>query len=187
MKKGTVIAIVIGVIAVILISLIGGYNSLVSKEAEVEQQAANIDTQLQRRADLIPNLVNTVKGYTNHETEVFSQVTEAREKLMSAGTMAEKSAANDEVSAALGRLIAVAENYPELKSDTVYINLMDELAGTENRIAKVRKDYNEVTTSYNKAIKKFPGVIFAGIFGFEKADLFEAAEGAATAPTVDFE
>ena len=187
MKKGSVIAIVIGVIAVILISLIGGYNSLVSKEAEVEQQAANIDTQLQRRADLIPNLVNTVKGYTNHETEVFAQVTEAREKLMSAGTMAEKSAANDEVSTALGRLIAVAENYPELKSDTVYINLMDELAGTENRIAKVRKDYNEVTTSYNKAIKKFPGVIFAGIFGFEKADLIEAAEGAATAPTVDFE
>ena len=187
MKKGTGIAIVIGIIAVILLSIIGGYNSLVSKEARVEQEAANIDTQLQRRADLIPNLVNTVKGYTNHETEVFAQVTEAREKLMSANTMAEKSAANDEVSTALGRLVAVAENYPELKSDTVYIDLMDELAGTENRIAKVRKDYNDAATSYNKAIKKFPGIIFAGAFGFEKVDLFEATEGATTPVTVNFE
>ena len=185
MKKGLIA--VIAVVAVLIISCIGGYNSLVSKETTVEEQASNIDTQLQRRADLIPNLVSTVKGYTDHETEVFAAVNEAREKLMSAGTMAEKSEANDQVSNALGKLIAIAENYPELKSDTVYINLMDELAGTENRISYARKSYNEAVASYNKAIKKFPGVLFANMFGFEKADMFEAAEGAETVPEVSFE
>lgn len=185
MKKGLIA--VIAVVAVLIISCIGGYNSLVSKETTVEEQASNIDTQLQRRADLIPNLVSTVKGYTDHETEVFAAVNEAREKLLSAGTMAEKSEANDQVSNALGKLIAIAENYPELKSDTVYINLMDELAGTENRISYARKSYNEAVASYNKAIKKFPGVLFANMFGFEKADMFEAAEGAETVPEVSFE
>ena len=178
---------VIAVVAVLIIACIGGYNSLVSKETTVEEQASNIDTQLQRRADLIPNLVSTVKGYTDHETEVFTAVTEAREKLMSAGTMAEKSQANDEVSTALGKLIAIAESYPELKSDTVYVSLMDELAGTENRISYARKTYNEAVASYNKAIKKFPGVLFANMFGFEKAEMFEASEGAETVPEVSFE
>ena len=185
MKKGLIA--VIAVVAVLIIACIGGYNSLVSKETTVEEQASNIDTQLQRRADLIPNLVSTVKGYTDHETEVFTAVTEAREKLMSAGTMAEKSQANDEVSTALGKLIAIAESYPELKSDTVYVSLMDELAGTENRISYARKTYNEAVASYNKAIKKFPGVLFANMFGFEKAEMFEASEGAETVPEVSFE
>lgn len=185
MKKGLIA--VIAVVAVLVIACIGGYNSLVSKETTVEEQASNIDTQLQRRADLIPNLVNTVKGYTDHETEVFTAVTEAREKLMSAGTMAEKSEANDEMTTALGKLIAIAESYPELKSDTVYVSLMDELSGTENRISYARKSYNEAVASYNKAIKKFPGVLFANMFGFEKADMFEASEGAESVPEVSFE
>ncbi|MCR4674329.1 MAG: LemA family protein [Lachnospiraceae bacterium] len=185
MKKGLIA--VIAVVAVLVISCIGSYNSLVSKETAVEEQAANIDTQLQRRADLIPNLVSTVKGYTDHETEVFTAVTEAREKLLAADTMSEKSEANDEVSSALGKLVAIAESYPELKSDTVYVDLMDELSGTENRISYARTSYNEAVATYNKAIKKFPGVLFANMFGFEKAELFEASESAESVPEVSFE
>ncbi|MCR4590745.1 MAG: LemA family protein [Lachnospiraceae bacterium] len=186
MNKGTAVLLaVVGIIVVIIMFFVGGYNSLVSKQTAVEEQAANIDTQLQRRADLIPNLVKTVKSFTDHETEVFAEVNEAREKLMAAGTMAEKSEANEEVSSALNKLIAVAESYPELKSDTVYVGLMDELAGTENRISYARQNYNEAAASYNKAIKMFPGVFFANMFGFEKAELFEAAEGAEQVPDVD--
>lgn len=183
MKNGFLV--VIAIIAVLVIGFIGGYNSLVSKQTAVEEQAANIDTQLQRRADLIPNLVKTVKSFTQHESEVFSEVTEAREKLMSAGTMAEKSEANEEVTSALNKLIAIAESYPELKSDTVYVDLMDELAGTENRISYARENYNAAVASYNKAIRTFPGMFFANMFGFEKADMFEAAAGAETVPDVD--
>ncbi len=186
--KNVLIALgaVFGVILIIVLFCVGQYNSLVQSQIVVEQKAADIDTQLQRRADLIPNLVNTVKGYTDHESEVFSEVTEAREHLMSANTMAEKSVADTEVTGALNKLIAVAENYPELKSDTVYVDLMDELAGTENRISYVRQEYNAAVTDYNKAIRTFPGVFFANMFGFEKADLFEAAENASSVPEVKF-
>ncbi len=183
MKNGLIAAAV--VVVLIIIGCIGGYNSLVNKQTAVEEQEANIDTQLQRRADLIPNLVKSVKSFTDHETEVFNEVNEAREKLMAAGTMAEKSEANEEVTTALNKLIAIAESYPELKSDSVYVQLMDELAGTENRIAYAREEYNAAVASYNKAIKRFPGVIFANIFGFEKADLFEADENASEVPEVD--
>ena len=186
-KKG-IIGIVVLVVVIILIAVpISTYNSLVSMQTAVEEQGANIDSQLQRRMDLIPNLVETVKGFTAHETEVFDAVTSARENMMAAGDMAEKSAANEEMTGALNRLIAVAEAYPELKSDTVYVGLMDELAGTENRISYARTEYNAAVTSYNMAIRKFPGNIFAGIFGFEKADFFEAAEGAEAVPEVNFE
>ncbi len=183
-SKGILIGILVAVAAV-AVFFIGGYNSLVSKQTAVEEQGANIDTQLQRRADLIPNLVKTVKSYTDHESEVFSEVNKAREKLMQAGTMAEKSEANEEVTSALNKLIAVAESYPELKSDKVYTDLMDELAGTENRIAYSRENYNSAVADYNKAIRMFPGVFFAGMFGFEKAELFEAAAGASEVPEVD--
>ena len=186
MNKGATGLIVLAAIVIVLIMFfVGGYNSLVSKQTAVEEQAANIDAQLQRRADLIPNLVKTVKSFTEHESEVFSEVTEAREKLMSAGTMAEKSEANEEVTSALNKLIAIAESYPELKSDTVYVDLMDELAGSENRISYARQNYNEAAASYNKAIRMFPGVFFANMFGFEKAELFEASEGAEKVPDVD--
>ncbi len=175
-----------GIILVLVLGAIAGFNSLVSKQTAVEEQAANIDTQLQRRADLIPNLVNTVKGYTEHESEVFSEVTQARERLMSAGTMAEKSEANEEVTSALNKLIAIAESYPELKSDTVYVQLMDELAGTENRISYARESYNAAVTTYNRAIRTFPGVLYAGMMGFEKEALFEASATANTVPEVSF-
>ena len=127
-----------------------------------------------------------MKGYTDHENEVFSEVTKARENMMAAKTVAEKSAADAEVTGALNKLIAVAENYPELKSDTVYVDLMDELAGTENRISYARQEYNGAVAEYNKAIRAFPGVLFANMFGFEKADLFEAEEGAKEVPKVEF-
>ena len=183
-KKIGIIA-VLAVILVCVLGFIGGYNGLVNKEAHVEEMTANIDTQLQRRADLIPNLVKTVKSFAQHETEVFDAVNEAREKLMSAQSISEKSEANEEVSAALSRLIAIAENYPELKSDKVYIDLMDELAGSENRIAYAREEYNAAAADYNKAIKRFPGMIFANMFGFEKVDMFEASEGSENVPDVD--
>ncbi len=177
--------------AVIVVILIGvpmiSYNSLVSMQSDVEEQSANIDTQLQRRMDLIPNLVETVKGFTAHESAMIEAVTTAREHLMSADTMTEKAEANDEVTTALNHLIAIAEAYPDLKSNTVYQSLMDEIAGTENRISYARSEYNAAVTSYNKSIRKFPAVLFAGIFGFEKAELFEASSGADAVPEVKFE
>ena len=182
-KTGLIACLI--VVAVLVIGGIVGYNSLVSKQTDVEEYASNIDAQLQRRADLIPNLVKTVKSYAEHETEVFEAVNEAREKLVGAKNMEEKAEANEEVSVALTKLVAIAENYPELKSDKVYVDLMDELAGTENRISYAREKYNSAVGSYNKAIKKFPGALFASLFGFEKAEMFKASEGAETAPDVN--
>lgn len=186
-KKGIAVIVVIAIVIILIAFPVSNYNSLVSLQMTVEEQGANIDSQLQRRMDLIPNLVETVKGFTKHETAVFDAVTSARENMMSADDMAEKSAANEEMTGALNNLIAIAEAYPELKSDTVYVGLMDELAGTENRISYARTEYNAAVTSYNTAIRRFPGSIFAGIFGFEKADFFEAAEGAQEVPEVNFE
>lgn len=186
MKSKGIIAI-IAVIVFLAIVCISSYNGLATAEIKVEEQASNIDTQLQRRADLIPNLVNTVKGYAAHESEVFGAVTSAREKLLSASGIDEKAAADSELTGALGRLIAIAEAYPDLKANTTYVSLMDELAGTENRVATVRRDYNEAVTAYNKKIRVFPGNIFAKIFGFERAELYEAADGAENVPQVSFE
>ena len=186
-KKGIVGIIAVVVVIIIIAIPVSSYNSLVSLQMTVEEQSSNIDTQLQRRMDLIPNLVKTVKGFTEHETEVFDAVTSARENMMAADNMTEKSAANEEMVGALNNLIAIAEAYPELKSDTVYVGLMDELSGTENRISYARTEYNATVTSYNTAIRRFPGNIFANIFGFEKADFFAAAEGAQEVPEVNFE
>lgn len=187
MKKGVIILIVIiAVIAVIAISCVGGYNSLVTARENVDNQLAAISTQLQRRNDLIPNIVNTVKGYTSHESEVLGAVSDARARLAGAATTEETAAADSELSGAVSRLLMIAENYPELKADTQFTALTDELAGTENRIAVARKDYNDAARSYNTMIKTFPKVIFANMFGFEKADYFEAAEGADQVPQVSF-
>ncbi len=186
MKKG-----LIAVIAVILVlviaagTLISNYNSLVTAREEVISAEADIDTYLQRRADLIPNIVATVKNFAKHETEVYQSVLDARQNLMGAGTIAEKADANAELSTALQGLNVVVEAYPELKSDKTYVALMDELEGSENRIATARKDYNEVVEEYNKSMITFPKNIFAGIFGFEKAEYFEAQDGAENAPDVD--
>lgn len=185
MKKSTIVILIILVALLALVALpISNYNTLVRAQSAVEAQRSNIQTQLQRRADLIPNLVATVQNFTTHETEVFDAVTSARQALLSARTAPEMAKADGEMTAALGGLIAVAEAYPELKSDTVYVGLMDELAGTENRIAVSRTDYNGAVQSYNLAIRRFPGVLFARLFGFTQADYFEADAGAQSVPTV---
>ncbi len=187
MKKGNIILIaVIAVIAVLVLSFAGSYNSLVSLKAGVEQQYSNIDTVLQRRSDLIPNLVNTVKGYTTHESEVLKNVTDARAKLAGATTADQAAAADSELTSALSRLLVVVENYPQLKADTQFTALQDELAGAENRIAVARKDYNDAVKVYNTKIKKFPTIIIANMFGFDEFDYFKATEGAQNVPEVSF-
>lgn len=187
MKKGTTVLIAVIVVVVLIAAVfIGGYNSLVSAKENVDSYRSAIDTQLQRRNDLIPNIVNTVKGYTNHESEVLGAVSDARARLAGASTTKEAAEADAELSSAVGRLLMIVENYPELKADTQFTALTDELAGTENRIAVARKDYNDAAKSYNTMIKRFPKVILANMFGFEKADYFEAAEGAEKVPEVNF-
>ena len=188
MKKGTAILItVIVIIAIIAISLVSSYNGLISKKENVESTLSNLDVMLQRRTDLIPNLVNTVKGYTSHETEIIEKITTARENLVNANTIGDKANANNELSKQLSALMIVVENYPDLKSSENFQQLSDELAGTENRIAVARKDYNDQAKEYNTKIKKFPTNIFAGMFGFEGYQYFQAAEGSTEVPSVSFE
>ena len=164
MKKGLLI---VGIIVVLIGGfLIGSYNGLASSRENIASAQADIDTMLQRRADLIPNLVSTVKSFAAHETEVYDAVLEARTQLMNASTMQDKADADAALDAALTQLNVVVEAYPELKSDTTYIGLMDELAGSENRISTARKDYNEVVRSYNQRIVTFPTSILANMFGF---------------------
>lgn len=187
MKGSMKIWLIVGVVAVIVIlSAVTSYNKLVDVDAAADQAFANIDTQLQRREDVIPNLVNTVKGYAAHEKEVFEAIANARSKLAGAATPEQVSEANAELEGALARLLVVVENYPTLKADAQFSKLMDELAGTENRIAVARQDYNNAVTTYNKRIKKFPAALYAGMFGFEKKALFKAAPGAETVPEVNF-
>ena len=175
-------------VVVILVSSVSStYNSLVSLEANVETKQAQISTQLQRRSDLIPNLVNTVKGYAAHENEVYTAISDARSKLAGADTVEELSEADSQLSSALSRLLVVVENYPQLKASENFIALQDQLEGTENRIATARNDYNSAAKEYNTKIRKFPSNIFAGLFGFEKVDYFEAQEGAEQNPEVSFE
>ena len=166
--------------------LINGYNGLVTKQENIESMASNLDVMLQRRADLIPNLVSTVKGYTQHETEVIDKITQARAKLVNANGMAEKSEANAELTSSLNALMLVIENYPDLKASPNFTQLSDELAGTENRIAVARKDYNEAVKAFNTSIKKFPNNLLSGILGFEQAEYFQASEGSTEVPSVTF-
>ncbi len=187
MKKSSIAIIV--VIVILLLIVIGGvssYNGLVGLSEEVDNKFATIDTMLQRRADLIPNLVNTVKGYTNQEQSVIDSVTEARAKLNNANSVADKANADQELTSALNNLLVIVENYPDLKSSENFINLQDELAGTENRIATARKDYNDAVKEYNAKIKRFPTNIISGMFGFEEQEYFQATEGSEEVPTVDF-
>lgn len=187
MKKGTIILLAIVAIVLLLIgSLFSTYNGFMSSEEDVDNKYAQIENQLQRRMDLIPNLVNTVQGYAAHEKEVMKNIADARAKLAGAQTPAEQAEADGELSSALSRLMVVVENYPNLKADSQFTKLMDELAGTENRIAVARMDYNEQVTLYNKTVKRMPGAIIANMFGFDEKEQFKAAEGAETAPTVDF-
>lgn len=191
MKKmstwGIVGLIVLGLIVILGFASIGSYNNLVSLKENVDSKYADIDVQLQRRCDLIPNLVNTVKGFTDHESSVLASISDSRAKLAGASSVSEKAEANQELSNSLSRLLVVVENYPDLKADSQFTALMDSLEGTENRLAVARKDYNAAVESYNKAVKSFPSVIFASMFGFQPAQRFEASEQAkTTTPTVDF-
>lgn len=188
MKNGMKVLIaVIAAVVVIIGIFAGGYNSLVKAQTAVETKQADIQTQLQRRADLIPNFVSTVKGYSKYEQETLTAVTEARAKVSKASDAQSLSQANDELDKAISVWVnAVTEAYPNLKANQNYIALQDELAGTENRIAVARKDYNEAVQSYNTMIKTFPKNILAGMFGFEKADFFTASESSQTVPNVEF-
>jgi len=191
MSKGwTGCLIVIGVLALVLLiaggSLVGTYNSLVARNEQVTNSWAQVQNVLQRRADLIPNLVETVKGYASHEKEVFERVAEARGRLAGASTPAEAAAANAGLTSALGRLLAIAENYPTLKANENFIRLQDELAGTENRIAVERMRYNEAVRAFNTSIKRFPANLVAGFFRFGEREYFEAEKDAQQVPKVKF-
>ncbi|ARJ38355.1 LemA family protein [Sporosarcina sp. P21c] len=187
MKKlaGPLIAIIVLVI-IAAIMIVPSYNKLVNLDEDVNQSYAQIETQLQRRVDLIPNLVNTVKGYASHEKEVLENIANARSKMAGAQGPEEQAAADSELSSALSRLLVVVENYPDLKANQNFQQLMDELAGTENRIAVARKDYNDVVSVFNRTVKRFPGKIVASIFGFDEKEYFKAVEGAQQPPSVDF-
>lgn len=187
MKKGLIIIIAVVVVIMMLAgSVIGRYNSLVTLNEDVQEARSQIDNQLQRRNDLIPNLVETVKGFASQEKEIFQSVSDARSKLIGATGVQEQADADAELSGALSRLLAISEAYPELKSDANFRQLSDELAGTENRIAVARQDYNAVAKNYNSQTKKFPMNIFAGMFGFDPVTYFEASEGAEEVPEVNF-
>jgi LemA protein len=179
--------IIVAIVLVLVLAGVGMYNRLVGLDEGVKAAWAQVENQLQRRYDLIPNYVETVKGFAKQEREVFIQVTEARAKVGGAGTIPDKISANNELSAALSRLLVVVENYPQLKSDQNFIRLQDELAGTENRIATERMRYNEAVKVYNQTIRRVPTRIIAGLFGFERAAFFEAPEAAETPPEVSFE
>jgi LemA protein len=179
-------------VIVILVLIFGGMyvstkNKIVTMDEQVKSNWAQVDVVLQRRADLIPNLVETVKGFAAHEEKVYGDIANARAALLNAKTPSDKIAANGQLDGALGRLLAVVENYPQLKSNENFLRLQDELAGTENRIAVERKRYNDSIQAYNTYIRQFPASVFAGLAGFKENDAyFKASEGSREAPKVQF-
>ena len=186
-KRLLIIAAIVVIVILIPYSYLKGtYNSLVTLDEGVKGAWAQVENQLQRRYDLIPNLVETVKGYAAHEKEVFLKVTEARAKVGGATSINDKIAANNGLTAALSRLLLVVERYPDLKANTNFIRLQDELAGTENRIAVERRRYNETVKAFNIKIRRFPTNLLAGMFGFEKAAFFEVPKERQEAPKVKF-
>jgi LemA protein len=192
MGKGLIaVIVVLAVIGIVVFAVFGQYvsvkNSLVSKNEAVKAAWSQVDIVLQRRADLIPNLVETVKGYALQEQTVFGDIAKARSALLSAGTPQEKIAANGQLDGALGRLLVITENYPQLKSNENFLRLQDELAGTENRIAVERKRYNDTLQDYNTYIQQFPNSLFAGWSGFKPNEAyFQATEASREAPKVNF-
>ncbi len=187
-RIGCFVAIGIVVLLVVIVgaSFWGTYNSLVTKSQAIDAQWAQVETQYQRRFDLIPNLVNSVKGYMTQEQTIFGQIADARTRYSGAQTPDQKAAAGSEVETALGRLLVIMENYPTLRSVETVTTLMDELAGTENRINVERQRYNTAVQDYNTTIKRFPTNLVASMFGFESRQYFQADTGASTAPKVDF-
>lgn len=181
----------LGIIAVLIIIfailVVPRYNTLVNLDEDVLQAESNIATQLQRRGDLIPNLVNTVQEYADLEQEIFTDIAEARSNITNADNMEEVSEADTEMRSALSRLIAVTEDYPDLQASEQFTGLRDELAGAENRIAVARQDYNSTVQAFNRNVRTFPGNMIAGIFGFEEKPYFEADESAEEVPEVNFD
>src|ERR1700721_778989 len=191
MGKGLIAVIVIIVLLVFVLVLFGQYvsvkNTLVTKNEAVKSAWSQVDVVLQRRADLIPNLVEAVKGYAQQEQTVFGDIAKARSALLSAGSPQAKIAANGQLDGAIGRLLLIVENYPQLKSNENFLRLQDELAGTENRIAVERKRYNDTLKDYNTYLQQFPNNLYAGFAGYKPNDAyFKAAEGAREVPKVDF-
>jgi LemA protein len=188
MSKGLIVIIILALIALVLFgTYVSVRNTLVTKNEAVKAAWSQVDIVLQRRADLIPNLVETVKGYAKQEQTVFGDIAKARSALLSAGTPSEKIAANNQLDGAVGRLLALVENYPQLKSNENFMRLQDELAGTENRIAVERKRYNDALQDYNTYIQQFPNNMFASWAGFKPNDAyFKAAEGSREVPKVNF-
>ena len=182
--------IVLGVIVLIAVAvggaLVSKYNQLVTMDTDIKAKWAQVDNQLQRRADLIPNLVETVKGFAAQEKSILETIANARAKLAGAGSVPDKMAASNELSGALSRLLVVVENYPNLKSDATFHRLMDELAGTENRLAVERKRYNDSVQMYNVSVRQFPGNFIAGILGFREQPFFEVPAAARQTPQVKF-
>jgi LemA protein len=182
--------VVLGVVVVVALIICGGlvsvYNSLVTQSQSVDAQWGQVETQYQRRYDLIPNLVNSVRGLMIQEKTVFDNIAQARTKYGGAVTVNEKAAAAGEVETALGRLLAIVENYPELRSSTAVTGFMDELAGTENRISVERRRYNDLVRTYNTTVKTFPTNTLAGMFGFAEKEYFQSVSGADKAPKVEF-
>ena len=195
-RKWLVPGTIVGVIVILAMIVVGGYNSLVAQRESVNKTFGNLQSQYQRRADLVPNLVNTVKGAANFEKSTLTEVTNARAKATgitidpSKATpeqLAQYQQAQGELSQALGRLLAVTENYPDLKAVAAFQDLQVQLEGTENRIAVARKDFNDVAAGYNANIQRFPTNITAGLFGFKQYTYFQADAGAEKAPTVNFQ
>ena len=194
-KKRLGLFITFGIGLVIALSCVSGYNSLVSMDEGVQGKWADVETQYQRRSDLIPNLVNTVKGYAAHEKETLAAVVQARSEAtsvkidptnMSAEQLAQYQQAQNGVTSALGKLLVVVEKYPDLKANQNFMELQAQLEGTENRITVARRNFNDAARIYNTAIRRFPKNILANIFGFEKKAYFEAEQGAEKAPQVEF-
>lgn len=194
MKKTTII--IIAILAIVVIWAISAYNSMVTQEEEVSKAWGDVETTYQRRADLIPNLVNTVKGYAKHESGTLEEVTAARAKAtqmnISVDELTEENIRKyqqtmNEMNSALSRLLAISENYPDLKASENFSELQAQIEGTENRINEARKRYNAAVKEYNITVRRFPGNIVAGILGFEKKGEFRASEGAENAPRVSFE
>lgn len=179
-------AVIVVILLLVFFSIKGTYNTLVSLDEGIKGAWAQVENQLQRRYDLIPNYVETVKGYAKHEKEVFLRVTEARSRVGTATNVRDKIDANNQLSSALSRLLLVVERYPDLKANQNFIRLQDELAGTENRIAVERRRYNEAVKTYNVKIRSFPTNILAGMFGFAMAEFFKVPEIAKEVPKVKF-
>lgn len=186
MNKGlTAVIVIIAILVLGGLWIMGAYNGIIKLDEEVSAKWAQIENQLQRRFDLVPDLVKVANKYASHEKEIIDSVTNARAAMLGANTVEEKATANNQLSSALGRLLAISENYPDLKANENYSQLMDEMAGTENRIAVARMDYNEAVKNYNIKIKTFPTNLIKGIAGAEEKAFFEIQEEASTKPEYD--